>query len=829
VGIVALRELVPHGERASLEYCDHVYEPPEFWRAVEARSEDLLDSGLRQRDVVVLNGELSDDYVLTLLASLSMDLVVIPTDSRTPPIAVEAIVQASQAAAVLGPGGVVRKGISGGVLGTTSPELQYILFTSGSTGRPKGVLGTRDGLANRVRWGSEEHYGGSAERCAVRTSPTFVDSLTEILCSVAASRRLVVAPPSAQRDIGELTRFAHESRIDQLTITPSTIPVIAQAATAWPLTHVQRWIFSGEELRSDWCAKVRGFSPEAEIINSFGSTEVTGDVAYFKLAVGEKVPEPVPIGSVVAGVAWKLHSDPSDTSRRDSQGELLVGGPQVALGYLNGADEDRFLTDDSEPASYDARWFRTGDNVAVQGEHLHYIGRLDDLVKVRGQRVDLNGVAAALESVLTAAEAAVWVEETDEMTALVAAVGGLAESTSTVERLLERLREHLPPHMVPDKLVRLETLPRTVSGKIDRNALRTKSSAQIRPREEQFATGMEYAVAVALAEVMDSAELEPQTILSDAGLDSLRTVVAAERLSRTFGCEVDGITLRTLNTIESIASAVLRLQGQAAAVAWREVRRGQRPQIVFIHPAIGTGLGYFPLIARLPTNCSVALVEQTPDATQILVRDGIDGLASHYAALIQRESYASTVQLVGHSFGGVLLPAIANEILRRGGSLAQPVMLDPRIPASSHHDLNDWALRRVLTDSGYAQHLPDHVLSLDDALRIVERVPGHLQSISRRQIEHWADSLQANSEHLVGYQPPEFAGPATVVTSTTTDAEVGDLVWLSDSLPRATIEPMDCSHYEMLRPPNVSNISDLLARLSSTHSDDGTKERQDGI
>lgn len=826
---MALRELVPCGERASLEYGDHVYEPPEFWRAVEARSEDLLDSGLRHRDVVVLNGELSDEYVLTLLASLSANLVVIPTDSRTPPTAVETIVQASQAAAVLGSGGVVQKGISGGVLGTTRPELQYILFTSGSTGRPKGVLGTRDGLANRIRWGSKEHYGGSSERCVVRTSPTFHDSLTEILCSVAASRRLVVATLSAQRDIGELTRFVHESRVDQVTITPSTIPVIARAAAAWPLTHVQRWIFSGEELRSDWCAKVREFSPAAEIINSFGSTEVTGDIAYFKLAVGEKVPEPVPIGNVVAGVSWRLGGDHSDPDGPSTKGELLVGGPQVALGYLNGSDEERFLTDDSEPANHEARWFRTGDNVAVQGELLHYLGRQDDLVKVRGQRVDLNGVAAALESVLTAAEAAAWVEETDEMSALVAAVGGLAEPAGTVERLLERLREHLPPHMVPDRLVRLETLPRTVSGKIDRKALRTKSSVTARPRVEQFATGMEYAVAVALAEVMDNAELERQTILSDAGLDSLRTVVAAERLSRTFGCEVDGITLRTLNTIESIASAVLRLQGQAASVAWREVRRGRVPQIVFIHPAIGTGLGYFPLIARLPTNRSVALVEQTPDATEILVREGIDGLASHYAALILRESHASTKQLVGHSFGGVLLPAIANEIVRRGGALAQPVMLDPRIPASSHHDLNDWALRRVLSDSGYAQHLPDHVLSLDDALRIVERVPGHLKSVSRRQIEHWADSLEANSEHLVGYQPPEFTGPATVVTSTTTDAVVGDLVWLSDSLPRATFEPMDCSHYEMLRPPNVSKISDLLARLSSTYSDNGTKERRDGI
>ena len=822
---MSLCDLVTRGRRPSLECGGRVYEPPELWRAVQARSEELLDCGLRNRDTVILNLELSDEYVLSLLAMISLDLVVVPTDSTTPLAVVEDIVQASQATALVGRGGVSQVGTGGeSGLGAISPDLQYILFTSGSTGRPKGIMGTREGLANRVRWGRNEHYAGFVERIAVRTNPTFHDSLTEILCSVAADRRLVVAPASAQRDIGELVRFAHESQIDQLTVTPSTIPIIAQVAKRWPVAHVKRWIFSGEELRADWCRRVRRFSPSAEIINSYGSTEVTGDVAYFRLAADAAVPDPVPIGRIAPGVSWEIRASGPDPTPA-SVGELLVGGPQVALGYLNVAGQDKKSPAFECDISYDGgRRFRTGDMVQAVGDLLFYLGRQDDLVKVRGQRVDLNGVAAALESMPEVVEAAAWVDETNGMAALVAAVV-LAEPRLAAETLLTQLRQRIPRHMVPDKVNSVSSLPRTVSGKVDRKAMSIHGSACGIARQEDFATGMEYAIAVALAEVMDNGGLRPQTILSDAGLDSLRSVVAAEKLSRIFGCRIDGVALRTLNTIRSIAVAVLHLQGQTHADAWRVVRKSSERQIVFIHPAIGTGLGYFPMIARLPTNLSVALVEQSSDATKLLAREGMDGLAIRYAELIRQRCSNAAVQLVGYSFGGVVLPAIANEFIRLGGSLIEPVLLDPRVPATREYALNDWALRRVLSDSGYGRHLPSHQLSTDEALRVITNVPGHLKGVTRGQVEHWSDSLQANSQQVVGYEPPKLEGPATVVSSTTADAVVGELSWLARSIPHATVVQMRCSHYELLRPPNVSDISELIAKLAmSTNSGVGIEE-----
>ena len=820
VGSSILHGLIDLSQEASLEFGDNIYEPVDLQVAVDARTAGLLDCGLRARDVVVLKIELSDDYVLTLLAALSLNLVVVPTDARNPQAFTESIVQASRASAVIGPLGAIQEQIHGGRLGFDSPELQYILFTSGSTGKPKGVLGAREGLINRIRWGCKEHYGGSLERCAIRSNPAFHDSLTEILCAVAAGRRLIVAPTSAQLDIGRLARFAHESSIDQLTITPSTIPVLAHTAETWPLTHIQRWIFSGEHLRADWCAKAREFSPSAEIINSYGSTEVTGDVAYFKLAPEEEVPDSLPIGRVAPEVSWELDGDRRDQNAC-SVGELLVGGPQVALGYLDAPEESGFFTRASETSLGDTRWFRTGDRVEVREGQLHYLGRPDDMAKVRGHRIDLSGVAAALEAELEAAEVTAWVEEDGDVASLVAAVGGFAEPASTVEALLARLRKRLPLHMIPDRLVLLEGLPRTESGKVDRLALQASRPMHPRPRDEHFATGLEYAVAVELAEVLGHAELGAGTTLSDVGLDSLRSVIAAERLSEIFACRFDGIALKTLNNVASIAAAVLRLQGRGGARAWREVRRAQDPKLVMIHPAIGTGLGYFPLISRLPPESSVALVEQTPEATQILIAEGMDGLASHYAALILEESNSSKVQLVGFSFGGAMLPAVATEIIRGGGALEPLVLIDPRIPTLRHQELEDWALRRILSDSGYVEHLPNDALTLDNALDITERFPGNLQGVTRNQVEHWANSLQANNENLIGYEPPSYTGPAIIIASRAGDEIVGSLNWAGSSLPQATTTWMGCSHFELLRPPNISEIATLIANSTCRCSGSG--------
>lgn len=807
---MALRDMVLDVAGVEIEYDGCVLGGDELWSAVDARARELGAADLHAGDRVLLDVELTHDYIVLLLATLSAGLVPVPLDVSTPAVVVEEIAARSGAAARVTAAGVSREATS--PTNRSGPEdLQYILFTSGSTGRPKGVLGSGQGLANRIRWGREQLFAGGHRRCAVRTSPAFVDSLTEILGAVAAGKRLVVVPPTARRDVELLARFVSEHRVEQVTATPSIVPLLTAIGDRWPLAGVRRWIFSGEELRADWVEQIRALSPRAEVINSYGSTEVSGDVAFYRITSDAEIPRPVPIGTVVPGVAWRVDFERGGVG----VGELLVGGCQVALGYLDeGVTSGAFVDRDVVPGTAVGRWFRTNDLVSATTDGLLRLhGRRDQVVKVRGRRVDLGGVACALEVLPEVVEAAAWLERSASgATALLAAVAPHTGRPVEASGVLARMRTTVPEHLVPDRLVIVPHLPRTVSGKVDRSRLRQALPSATRPRQEHFATGIEYAVALGIADVLGHGDFGARTALSDVGLDSLRSVEAAEVIHRLLGCRIDGLQLRTINRVEGIAREVLRGGHERPTGPVRVVRDAPGPFVtVFLPPAIGTGLGYFPLLEQMPDHVTLALLEQDAGSTTVLESSGMEGLAGYYADAVVAAFRGKAIHVVGYSFGGVLAPAVWCALEARDIEVTGMVLLDPAIPYRFDDLPEDWALRRILGDAGYAEHLPPGPLTAARALDVVRRVPGPLEAVDASWIEQAARTLAANNARLVGHLPQRWSGRTLVVTAGDRERVVGEVAWVRECNPMATFEEVDCSHFELLRDPHVTRVARLVA------------------
>ena len=811
---MGLEDLILNVADVEIHFESRVHQGPELWRAVSRKVEEFRDFGLRPRDPVVLHLELSDEYIVSLLAMLSLDLVVVPADPSTPLPFLKELAKVSAVVAMVNSTGLERvERVDRRSENPALTQAQYILFTSGSTGKPRGVLGSREGLINRIAWGRDQFFSGPITNCCVRASPAFVDSLTEILGAVAAGKRLLVVPPSARHDFGSFVRFVSESRAELVTCTPSAVPVISQLSEQWPLGDVRRWVFSGEELRRDWVSKVRTLSPNAEIINSYGSTEVSGDVTFFRLPPDAQIPARIPIGTGVPGVELRVVAD--DGTVGAGRGELHVGGSQVALGYLGDAPEKApvFWTETGLDA-IDVRWFRTHDLVEVLDAGLVYVGRRGNTDKVRGRRVDVNGVARQLEALPGVTEAAAWVEEDQVgLRTLAAAVALTSDDLSTPSLLLTILSESVLPQMVPDRLVMVDRLPRTTSGKVDRRALMRDGSPRKLPREQDFATGIEYAIALAIAEVIGTGKFGSRTRLREIGLDSLRSVLAAERICQMLGCSIDALELLAKDSVEEIAHAAISLQGKPRAGALRVVRAGVGTPLIFVHPAIGTGIGYFPLVSRLPASLPIVFLELDPEATGQLVSGGIGKLAQHYAGLIAKHLDTDLVHLVGHSFGAVLLPALCRELEGRGIAVPIPVLLDPTIPTTAPPSALDWALRRILSDSGYDADLPPEVIDLSGALNLVRTRPGPLRGVSEDLIAHWARVLTASSGSLYGYAPPAWERKALVVMARKRDSVVGDTTWVQAALSDATVKTIECSHFELTRPPFINDVADLIVSL----------------
>ncbi|HEY3480959.1 MAG TPA: amino acid adenylation domain-containing protein, partial [Streptomyces sp.] len=322
----------------------------------------------------------------------------------------------------------------------------YVIYTSGSTGRPKGVVNSHRGIVNRLLW-MQETYGLTADDRVLQKTPFSFDvSIWEFFWPLLAGARLVMAPPGAHRDPAELARLIRAAGITTVHFVPSMLQAfLADEAAADCRGALRRVICSGEALPYELEQNALRVL-DCEVWNLYGPTEAAVDVTYQRCAPAG-VSRPVAIGRPVANTAIHLADRGFALAPMGVAGELLIGGVQVARGYLARPEltAERFVPDpfSSEPG---ARLYRTGDlaRFRANGE-IEYLGRLDHQVKVRGVRVELGEIEAALESHPGVRQAVVLAPGEGGDRWLVAYLLGEAGAAE----LRDHLRARLPEAMVP--------------------------------------------------------------------------------------------------------------------------------------------------------------------------------------------------------------------------------------------------------------------------------------------------------------------------------------------------------------------------------------------
>ncbi|MEV4154922.1 AMP-binding protein [Nocardia salmonicida] len=792
---------------ASLSAGERHYTPSALTAAIEDMVARCRHAGLGAGDRVVLRTRLSDRYVIALLAVIELECCVVPLDPSTPPTMIESILALTAPTAVISDDEIItcETGTATTDYGPHRSDAAYILFTSGTTGEPKGVIGTRRGLAARIDWAAQYYFGPETDRCAIKTAPTFIDSLTEILGAYRSGKTLVVAPALAQRDLGLLADFLESARIEQVTLTPSCVPVLV-AIGADKLTTVRRWILTGEELRRDWLHTLRGLFPAAEVINSYGSTEVCGDVIFHIFPAGADTPDTVPIGRAAPGVQLSYDDDAAGSP---ADAELWVGGDQVALGYLaspRAAESDRFRY-----AQDGTRWYRTGDIVRRTEGLLYFVGRGAGVQQVRGRRVDVGAVAAALESVDGVEAAHAWVSHGDGPSILRAAVIARQGANVSAASVREAVRTRFLSHLVPDRVDLVVRFRRTASGKVDPRATVADADGVVLDRS-RFATGLQYLIAAAVSAAVRDSRMGPTSSFADLGLDSLSAVRVAEEIARHYGVRVTGLDVLAADNVEELATRIPGLAATGPGNPVRQARDGDaRRVLVVLHPAIGTCLCYFPLLQKLSYPGRVLYIEQDDRARALLREHGMTALAHYYADEIALHTVAATIDVIGYSFGALLAPTVARRLRDIGAEVSSLGLVDPAWATSDAAVSEDLAVRRVLTDAGY-RDLPERPLDLATALGVVRAIPGPLRSVSADTLRRWSESLRVNMIHGVGYEPDVPSVATLVVRATTTALRAIDADWLDALLTDATAVTIDCTHFELL---NGAAAGQLAAALSA--------------
>ncbi|WP_328904146.1 amino acid adenylation domain-containing protein [Streptomyces sp. NBC_00441] len=458
-------------------------------------------------------------------------------------------------------------------------RLAYIMYTSGSTGVPKGVAVTHrniTGLASDGRW-----PGGAHERVLLHSPEAFDASTYETWVPLLNGGHLVVAPPG-ELDLHTLETVLVRHEVTALWLTSGLFQLVADLAPATLRTVREVWT-GGDVVPPGAVRRVLGHCPGTTVVNGYGPTEATTFATSFPVREAAPSAGALPIGTPLDNTRVLVLDEHLTPVPPGVPGQLHIAGSGLARGYFArpALTAERFVACPFGPPG--ARMYRTGDLARWSEDgQLEFLGRTDQQVKLRGFRIEPDEVAAALEQHARVRQACVVVREDrpgdKRLTAYVVAD---EEAAPADAELSAALAGRLPDYMVPSAFVRLDTLPLTAQGKIDRRALPRPGTADddraLPTRPPAGAT--EHRLCALFAEVLGLPGTGTDTDFFAAGGNSLLVVRLISRVRAALGGE---LTVRQVFERPTPA-------GLAAVLADAGLPSGERPPLLAGAAARRTG------------------------------------------------------------------------------------------------------------------------------------------------------------------------------------------------------------------------------------------------
>lgn len=461
----------------------------------------------------------------------------------------------------------------------------YVMYTSGSTGKPKGVMIEHASLVNYVQVVGEAFRIRPEDRVLQFASIGFDTSAEEIFVTLTRGAALVLRPQGMLETPREFFRTCREWRITVLDLPTAfwhrLVECMGANGCELPST-VRLVIIGGEKALPKFYRKwIRSIGRRVRLINMYGPTEATISVTMRDLTAESASQAQVPIGSPIPNCHAHVLDSRLHLVSESEVGELYVGGLCLARGYLRQprSTAANFIPDPFaiEPG---CRLYRTGDMVMCAGEELHFVGRTDSQIKIRGCRVEVAEIEAAIRLHESVADAIV---EPDfrrvGSVSLVAYVVPHGDSRRPTTGLLRSfLLERLPEFMVPTAFVLLDSFPLTVSGKLDHRAL--MSVAKDDPKREtpyQAPTSeMESLLAGIWEDVLGVQRVGVLDGFYELGGDSLSAFSVAAIMRRKLGIELPVSAIFETPNLGALAEAVERLGADAHVTSNRNIPRLRR-------------------------------------------------------------------------------------------------------------------------------------------------------------------------------------------------------------------------------------------------------------
>jgi len=699
-------------------------------------------------------------------------------------------------------------------VGVDGGSVAYVMYTSGSTGEPRGVVGLHRGAVNRIEWMGRAYPFGSDEICCQKTALSFVDSVAEIFGPLLLGVPQVLVGDEDVRDPRRLLQVLGDEGVTRLVLVPSLLRALLaeEPDLGARLPRLRLWVTSGETLTPDLRDDFYRAAPDATLLNLYGSTEVSADVLWHDTRT-DVAGSQVAIGRPIDNTSVHLldrHLQPVPVG---VPGEIHIAGAGLAQGY-HGRPElttDRFVSSPRGDGSV-ARLYRTGDlGRRTADGTVHFLGRRDRQVKVRGYRVELGEIEAALGAHPALETAAVVADDAlSGDRRLIAYVVAASSPEPTPAELRAYVSERLPSYMVPATFVSMAALPLTTSGKVDRRRLPTPTHGVAGPDSAEPSTELEWQLHGIWSRCLGGRDIGVHDDFFEVGGHSLLALAVTQEAEALVGRPLPLVTLFEAPTIAQLA-VVMRDSGwQPRWHSLVPIRTSGEKSPFFVVPGIrGLALNLKDLARYLdPDRPLYGLQSRGLAREQVHTR--IEDMAQAYLDEIRTVQDHGPYVIGGVCFGARVAFEMARQLDAAGEEVAQVVLVEAYAPGVLGLRSRLRRLRsRVVRVTAAARPLDrrSRVELVRNEVRRGGRTRNALIDDSAAPLHLAIASVRrANMKASRAYAPPPYPGPVTVFRGD----DFPEFGWDKFALGGVDLQDITGFHAKVLEMPHVRTLGRAL-------------------
>lgn len=708
----------------------------------------------------------------------------------------------------------------------------YIIYTSGSTGNPKGVIVEHRNVVRLIEATKNIYDFSSKDIWTLFHSYAFDFSIWEIFGSLLTGGSLLIVPFSVTRSPEEFYKLVIDQQVSVLNQTPSAFRQFQNiAVNTEESLHLQIVIFGGEALDipslKKWTEKY-GFNTPM-LVNMYGITETTVHSTYKILKKKDFFnSQGSAIGKPLSDLSIFVVDSKGRLLPKGIVGEMYIGGQGVTRGYLNNLKltDEKFSQNEFYASSY--KIYKSGDLAKWNNEgELVYIGRADQQVKIRGFRIELEEIESVLNSTDDILESTISIKK-DKISNDLLIIAYLIPSSQIIslQNILKEIKKKLPNYMIPNHFVKMDKMPLTANGKIDKRALPEISeeillsvSASITPEDST-----EEKLLIIWKEVLSKNNIGVTDNFFDLGGHSILAVKLMSLIKSEMGVNIPISALYSYSTIRELSGYVQNSSLDSLKEIVVRVKAGNKEEtpLFFIHPGMGQIMCFNEVINNIKHIPIYAIRAAGLYGEQALY-DDVREQAYRYLKEIQKIQPKGPYCLIGYCVGGAIANEIAYQLNLKNEKIQFLGIIDGEVPKNRGKIPEEFIVSffvdqllkgfetqvsevEVYTQEELKQKKYNAKENIAYLTRIIKKLGIVDDSYSEQDMEYWYLTWKNLILAMNRYDAPDTQIPIHYYFAE--DGEYSEDEWAAYS----SVIPYHVTgdHYSMLKDKNAKKLANLI-------------------